>query len=186
MKRTLIDVAIVAVAILAIWGVWSLKENERERELEAQANRWNSRLMTFQTEAKRLQEEAAQKEAEAVFRSLAAGILPMVLSKDSTGLNQAVSAALEIEGIDSLHVVGPRGSVLAGSDRKLITTGRIDERDGWILETDDLTTKPSGVAGVTQMAAPFVGASGPAGFLWLAYETGSEGAQEAPEVQDAA
>ncbi|MEM7048590.1 MAG: hypothetical protein AAF604_02975 [Acidobacteriota bacterium] len=186
MKRIAFEALLVALIFLTGWGIWTIKERQRTSELEIQDNRWNSRLMTFQTEAERLQAEAGRKEGRAVFAALASGVLPLARAKNRSGLDQAVSAALEVPGIEALHVLGADGTVLAGSDRKLLTTGRLDPRDGWVLETLELTEKPG--EGL-ELAAPLRSPSAlegapPTGFLWLIYR--SDPPPTEPATPDAA
>ena len=105
------------------------------------------------------------------------GIHPLVLPERADTLDQAVAALLELPAVEGVHVVAADGRVLASSDRKLETTGVLDERDRWVLATTELTTREGDRPGVVQLAAPIVGPAGPAGYLWLAYD--AEAAREA-------
>ena len=170
-KRVGIQALLILVLVLAGAGIWWWKERElgqgladRERSCQAevtlahrQAEAWASRL--------------AASEATAAFRAFASGIQPAILAGRRDSLEQAVTALLELPGIDSVHVLGAQGDVLATSDRKLATTGQVGERGAWVLATTALTVRPSDRPGVTELAAPVVGAAGPAGYLWIGYRT---------------
>ncbi len=176
-KRFGIEALIVAVLLVAVAGVWWFKDRGAESERERLEAAWQEQVAAAEATTGSWTEALAAGEATAVFRAFAAGIHPLVLPERADSLDQAVAALLELPAVEGVHVVAADGRILASSDRKLETTGRLDERDAWILETAALTTREGDRAGVVQLAAPIVGPAGPAGYLWLAYD--SEAAREA-------
>jgi len=176
-KRFGIEALIIAILLIALVGVWWFMDRRAAGERERLETAWEERVAAAEAETARWTEALAAGEATAVFRAFAAGIHPLVLPERPDSLDQAVAALLELPAIEGVHVVAADGRVLASSDRKLETTGRLDERDAWVLATTALTTREGDRPGVVQLAAPIVGPSGPSGYLWLAYD--AEGAREA-------
>lgn len=170
-KRFGIEALLIAVLLLAVAGVWWFMDRRAAGEREQLEMGWESRVAAAEAETGRWTEALAEGEARAVFRAFAAGIHPQVLPERRESLDQAVAALLELPAVAGVHVLGADGRVLASSDRKLQTTGRLDDRDAWVLETGELTLREGDRAGVVQLAAPIVGPAGPAGYLWLAYDT---------------
>jgi hypothetical protein len=169
-KRFGIEALIIVVLLLTIASVWWVMDRRAADEREQLEMAWESRAAAAEAATARWTEALAEGEATAVFRAFAAGIHPLVLPERRDTLDQAVAALLELPAIEGVHVLGDDGRVLASSDRKLQTTGRLDDRDAWVLETTELTAREGARAGVVQIASPIVGPSGPAGFLWLAYD----------------
>lgn len=169
-KRLGIEVLIIAVLVLALIGVWWFMGRRAESEQAALGADWQARLAAAEASADRQAAAQARGEAEAVFRAFAAGVHPLVLPERGDALDQAVAGLLELPAVAGVHVIAADGRVLASSDRKVLTTGRLDEREAWVLGTSELVVREGDRAGVLQLAAPVVGPSGPAGFVWLAYD----------------
>lgn len=182
MKRLGIEALIVVVLLLAIAGVWWFMDRRAAGERAELETAWQEQAAAAEVETARWTEALATDQATAVFRAFAAGIHPLVLPERRDSLDQAVAGLLELPGIEGVHLVAPDGQVLASSDRKLLTTGRLDPRDAWVLETSGLATRRADTPGVIELASPVVGPSGPAGFLWLAYDV--EGARDAARTAE--
>ena len=170
-KRLGIEALIIAVLLVALIGVWWFMDRRAASERERLEAAWEARTAAAEAETARWTEALAAGEATAVFRAFAAGIHPQVLPERRDSLDQAVAALLELPAVEGVHVLAADGRVLASSDRKLQATGRLDDRDAWVLETTALDAREGARAGVVQLASPIVGPAGPAGFLWLAYDT---------------
>jgi len=170
-KRFGIESLVVLVLLLAIAGVWWVMDQRATSDLDELNSDWQARVYQLERQTARWADALAESEAEAVFRSFASGVHPLVLSDRRDGLDQAVGGLLELPGIDSVHILSASGEVLVSSDRKLETTGQVDERGVWVLATTDLVRRDSELPGITELAAPIVGPAGPAGFLWLTYNT---------------
>ena len=170
-KRFGIEALIIVVLLLTVAAVWWVMDRRAAAEREQMEMASESRVAAAEAATARWTEALAEGAAWAVFRSFAAGIHPLVLPERRDSLDQAVAALLELPAVEGVHVLGADGRVLASSDLKLQTTGRLDERDAWVIETTELTGRDGDRAGVVQLASPIVGPAGPAGFLWLAYDT---------------
>lgn len=170
-KRFGIEALIVVILLLALVGVWwygGHRAAAERAELEAACA---THMQSLEAQTAQWTRALAASQAEAVFRAFASGIHPLVLPERRDSLDQAIAALLELDGIDSVHVLSATGDVLASSDRKLQTTGHVDERGSWALEATGLVRRPSELPGITELAAPIVGPSGPAGYLWMGYKT---------------
>lgn len=161
----------ILVLLLVLGLIWQWAAHRRT------VNRLTAEhAATLQTEQERGRQFAerwaaalADREADAVFRAFAAGIQPTVMAGRSEALLQAKNSLLQLETIAFVHVVAPDGRVLVSSDDKYTTTGRIDDRASWVLETRQLTQRP-GAAGMLELAGPITGVRGPEAWLWIGLE----------------
>lgn len=171
-KRVGVEALIILVLVLAGLGVWWWKDRETANRLAQEERLCQVQVADLREQAETWARDLASGQATAVFRAFAAGVQPAVLADRRESLDQAVTSLLGLPGIEAAHILAADGEVLASSDKKLITTGRIDERGAWVLATTELTTRPGDRPDVTEVAAPVVGAAGPAGFLRISYRTG--------------
>lgn len=179
-KRFGIEALIIVILLLALAGVWWYKDHRAEAERAELEADWQARVAAAEAATEEWTEALAAGQAEAVFRAFASGIHPLVLPGRRDTLDQAVAGLLGLPGVEEIHVLDPEGQVLASSDRKLQTTGRLEPRDAWVVETSEQTTRRADREGVVEIAAPIVGPSGPAGFLWLVYDIESARAAARP------
>lgn len=170
-KRLGIEAIVIVLLALAILGVWWWRGHVAENEVATLRTTQEEEVRALRNESSQWAGRLATGEAEAVFRAFAAGIAQQVLPGGDTNLDQAVGGLLELPGVAFVHVLGPDGTVLATSDRKLSVTGRAGDDARWALESTDLVTRASRQPGVTELAAPIVGSAGAAGYLWMGYET---------------
>lgn len=179
-------IGIVVLAVLVLLGVlagaWWWNDRQAERELEELRTTMESRVAAVQREAREQSAALHRSEARAAFRSFAAGIAPSVLAKRGEGLDQAVGGLLEVPGVVFVHVIQADGAVLATSDRKLATLDNATEYAQWALGSTKLTVRESEREGVLELAAPVVGPTGPAGYLWMGYDTGRTTEATRPEA----
>jgi hypothetical protein len=170
-KRLGIEAIVIVLLALAILGVWWWRGHVAENEVTTLRTTQEEEVRALRNESSQWAGRLATGEAEAVFRAFAAGIAQQVLPGGDPNLDQAVGGLLELPGVAFVHVLGPDGTVLATSDRKLSVTGRAGDDARWALESTDLVTRASRQPGVTELAAPIVGSAGAAGYLWMGYET---------------
>lgn len=171
-KRIGIEIVVILVLVVAIFGVWWWMDRQATQQAEDLRQEMESRIAETRETAQGWAEELARSEAEAAFRGFAGGIAPTVLAKRTDDLDQAVGGLLEMPGIVFVHVIGADGSVLATSDRKLAALENVAEQAQWALGASKLATRESEREGVLELAAPVVGPTGPAGYLWMGYDTG--------------
>jgi len=165
-KRLGVEALVVVVLALGSAGIWWWKD----REAAARERQWETRVDQLRQEAGKWAAELASGEAKAVFGSFAAGIAPPVLAERTESVDQAVVGLLELPAVVFVHVVAPDGTVIASSDRKLMTAGQVGEAARWALATEDIENRASERAGVLEVAAPIVGPAGAKAFLWLGYD----------------
>lgn len=170
-KRLGIEAIIIGLLVLAIAGIWWWRGHAAGEEIEQLRADRDEQVSVLSGDALRWAGRLSAGEAEAVFRAFAAGVAPQILPGGEPNLDLAVGGLLELPAVDFVHVLAPDGTVLATSDRKLATTGRIGEAERWALGSDDLIRRASSQPGVTELAAPIVGSAGPAGYLWMGYRT---------------
>jgi hypothetical protein len=180
MKRIAVELLVVLALALVAAGLWWRTGRGAERRLAGQQTTAAQQRAALESAANRWAEALVASEAEAAFRAFASGIQPLVLANQRQALDQAVGALLALGAVEFVHVVAPDGAILATSDRKLATTGRIPAEGRWVLETASLAVRRGQHPGGLELAAPVVGAAGPAGFLWLGYDTGRVMSEERP------
>ena len=184
-KRIGIEIVIILVLVVAIFGIWWWMDRQATQQAEDLRQEMESRVAETRETARGWADDLARSEAEAAFRSFAGGIAPTVLAKRTDDLSQAVGGLLEMPGIIFVHVIGADGSVLATSDRKLATLENASEQARWALGASKLTTRESERGGVMELAAPVVGPTGAAGYLWMGYDTGQVLRETRPESFEA-
>lgn len=170
-KRTGIEALIIVILLLALVGAWWYRGHRAAAQVAEIEEACATQVQALEAQSTQWTRALADAQAEAVFRAFASGIHPLVLPERRDSLDQAIAALLELDGVDSVHMLSPDGEVLASSDRKLQTTGRVGERGAWALAATDLVRRDSERPGVSELAAPIVGSSGPTGYLWMGYQT---------------
>lgn len=176
----------VLALVLVAAGIWFFMSRGKTNAVAAEQAACEQRVAALTAAGDSWAGALAAGQAEAAFRAFAAGVYPLVLrGGQSDGLNQAIGAVLEIPGVTFVHLLGADGTVLASSDRKLTTTGRVGEAGAWVLSATELVSKAGEVPGTVEMGAPVVGASGPTGYLWMGYAVDEvrEGARPAGWVE---
>jgi hypothetical protein len=169
-KRIGYEFLIIVILVAAAAFIWTWKDRQAATALVEQETACQARVDSVVAAGESWAGALASGEAEAAFRAFAAGVHPLVLGSGGNGLDQAIGAALELPGVTFVHVLAADGAVLASSDRKLTTTGQVGEDGAWVLTAGELVSRGGEVPGTVELAAPVVGASGPAGFLWMGYE----------------
>lgn len=165
-QRILVDLVLIAVVVLVAAGAWWWKD----RQMDQLREEHQFHVEQLHARAQEWAETLARGEVEAVGRSFASGITPMVLSQRTESIDQAVVALLDVSGVVFVHVLDPEGNVLASSDRKLVTTGTGGGKAAWALGSPGLRTRRSERSGVLELAAPIVGGAGISGVLWMGYD----------------
>lgn len=165
-KRLGVEALLVILLALCAAGIWWWKD----RESAAREREWETRLDLVRQEAGKWAAELAAGEARAVFASFAAAIAPPVLLERSESVDQAVVGLLQLPAVVFVHVLGPEGTVIASSDRKLMAAGQAGEAARWALASENLETRPSDRTGVLELAAPIAGPAGPEAYLWMGYD----------------
>lgn len=172
-KRFGYELLIILLLILVAIGIWIWKDREARKALDEAELEQQQEIAALVDSGEAWAQALAASEAMATFRGFAAGIQPLILNGQTDMLNQAVGSLLELPEITFIHVIGADGAVLASSDRKLTTTGTLPEGDLWVLETSDVMDREGRSPGIRELAAPVVGAAGPAAYLWMGYDIDS-------------
>ena len=172
-KRVGIEFLIILVLVLAAAGIWMYKDHTAQLAIEAQREACAAQTAALADSGERWAQAVADGEAHAAFAAFAAGVHPLVLRGGGETLDQAIGALLELPSVSFVHILAPDGAVLSSSDRKLTTTGQVGEDGTWVLTTSGVVERKGATPGARELAAPLVGPSGPAAFLWMGYDIGS-------------
>lgn len=169
-KRILIQIVVVILLLFIIYGVWWWGERRADQRIARQAEEYVSQLRMVREQSEAWATALARSEAEAVFQAFASGIHPAVLAGRRDTLDLAIGALLELPGVAFVHIVLPDGSVVASSDRKLTTTGKVGEEAAWALEVQERSQRPGETPGTLEVASPILGPTGPGAVLWMGYK----------------
>lgn len=172
-KRFGYELLIILLLILVAAGIWVWKDREARKALDDAELEQEQQIAALADSGEDWAGSLAASEATATFRAFASGIQPLILNGQTEALNQAAGSLLELPEVTFIHVISADGDVLSSSDRKLTTTGTLPEADRWVLETSDVLDREGSGAGIRELAAPVVGAAGPAAYLWMGYDVGS-------------
>ncbi len=181
-QRVFWETAVFLGLVLAIIGAWFLSQNLAARriqhmtelnqaELAAKQIEVEAQLSVMRSEIEDWSDELVGGEAEAAFRAYAAGIHPMAVARWGRVLGQARDELLKLPKVTFVHLLTPDGRVIASSDQKYTTRGRVDERAQWALDATEFIRRDSPFEGVQELAAPIRERGGrPAVVLWLGYD----------------
>lgn len=169
-RRFGIEFLIILILVLVAAGIWFWKDGARDKAVADAETACRQEVAALTEQGEHWAQALAVSEAHAAFRAFAAGVHPLVLRGGADTLDQAIGALLELPGVSFVHVLAPDGSVLASSDRKLSTTGQIGEDGTWVLAASEVVEREGAQPGTRELAAPLIGASGPAAHLWMGYD----------------
>ena len=174
-KRLIYEVGTV-LALLAVFALTlTVSRGVDARRLEAEVARLEAASVAASAAALAERDgwvlALTRSETRAVLHAFSAGIQSAVLSENGDAINVAVSELIRLPGIVFVHVVDPAGSVLASSDRKLVSTGQAGERAAWALGLTEMAVRDGELPGTTEAATPVPGVSGPVAFVWIGYDT---------------
>lgn len=185
-QRVFYETVTVLVFFALLILVWVLSGQRAERRVEAareeqsqvlaqRTEEHRGALTRLEDEKRRAAEAYQQGRAEAVFRGYAAGLQPAAIEGWRRYLgasrDQLVRADPEVVFI---HLVTPGGYVLTSTDPELTARGRLEEEDGWVLATEEVTTRPA-EGGTLELAGPVLEGERPVAYLWMGYDAGSGG-----------
>ena len=180
-SRTVIEIAGVALAIVAVTFTWWWGEQARRTQLAEVQARHSGELETLQKQALETKSRLVLREAEAVLEAFSAGIHPAIMANRHESVDAALVELIQIPEVVFAHVATPQGVVIASSDRKLVGTGNLGERGSWALTAIDLRTRPGDADGTVELAIPLAASAGWHVVVWLGYDVQAAGeAAEAP------
>lgn len=163
---------VLLVLLLAALGLWQWGERQAEERLAEAERAAAARLTSAEAEAGLALARVASRAAESAARAFAAGIEPAVLVGDRSAVDGAIGGLLQVDEIESVHVLSAEGGVLASSDRKLVETGDAGALAEWALSVDAVASRPGAADGVTQIAVPLAGAGERVAVVVVAYRSG--------------
>lgn len=185
LPRIVWEILVLVVLAAVGWGLYTWTERDWRDRLAAAEESRRSELAEVRRDRAASEGRQMLREAEAVARAFASGIQSQALAGRYEAVENAVGQLLLLPRVVFVHVLAPDGAVLASSDRKLVATGEAGPRAEWALGAGELATRPELETGVTEVAVPLRGVSGPGAILWMAYETadrGPEAGADEPQV----
>ena len=170
-RRLLWEIGLGALAIAAMFGVWKLQEWRIGKQITQLEADHQAQLAQQVEETERWAAELGYQQAELVFQSFAAGIRGDLEAERIEDVTTAIDLMIRLEPVLFVHVLGPDGTVLGTTDRKLEITGESDERARWALEANELVVR-TGLDQLVEIAGPIqAGEDGPKlAVLWLGYQ----------------
>ena len=175
-SRTVVEIAVAGLAIIAILVTWWWGEHERRAQLAAAQARCDGELETAQAQALETRDRLLMREAEGVLRAFCAGLHPSVMENRNDSVDAAVVVLIQLPEVIFTHVVTEEGVVIASSDRKLVEPENVGERGRWALQATDLQIRPDDADGTVELAMPLAAGSGRHVVAWVGYDIGAAGA----------
>lgn len=171
MKRFGVELLIILILVLVAAGIWIWKDREISHAIVEEQEVARQQVAAVVDSGEVWADALAASEARTAFRAFAAGIHPILMGDVRTqDLDPSIGALLELPAITFVHVLGPEGTVMASSDRKLQTTGQAPPSGAWVTATTDVTERAGENPGTVELAAPVLGPAGPFAFLWIGYD----------------
>jgi hypothetical protein len=170
-RRVMWEGIILVVLVVAAAGAYKVMERGWRQQILDEHQRSVAELAAFRNGAAELGESMARRQTEAVLRAFAAGVQPSLLAGKDDAVDTALGQLLELDGVVFVHVLRPDGSVVATSDRKLMTTGEAGARGRWALQAPGFAMRDGKVAGTTEAVLPMPTVADGRVIVWLAYDT---------------
>ena len=170
-RRLLWEIGLGALAIAAMFGVWKLQEWRAGKQLAELEAGHRAELAEHTAETERWAAELGYQQAELVFQSFAAGIRGDLEAGRIEDVTTAIDLMIRLDPVLFVHVLGPDGTVLGTTDRKLEITGESDERARWALESSELVVR-TGLDQLVEIAGPITVDEDQRklAVLWLGYQ----------------
>lgn len=162
-KRTLWEILIVVLLVVACYGVYALQEHRLENAREEHSKELSSRI-----------EATEEQTVTAIFHAFTSGLRPIVLAESLENVDAAVGELIRYKPITFAHVLAPDGIILATTDRKFAALGRVDARGDWVLAATSQKIRRG--EDVLEIAGPIAGPTpgdrrrgGAVAYVWIGY-----------------
>jgi len=170
-RRVMWEGLILIILVVAAVGTYKVMERRWRQQILDEHQRSVAELAVFRNGAATLGENMARLQTEAVLRAFAAGVQPSLLAGKDDAVDTALGQLLELDGIVFVHVLRPDGSVVATSDRKLMTTGEAGARGRWALQASGFAMRNGAITGTTEAVLPMPTVADGRVIVWLGYDT---------------
>lgn len=180
MKRSLIEIVFVVLAVAALFGLWKWADVNAQRAVGETVQRHEIETTRLQQGAVEWANALAASQAEAVFEAFAAGIQPAVLADSQDSLAVSKQQLLHLPNLAFVHLLEPDGIVIFSSDERLTVAGIVGERARWALDAAELIQRPGELEGTLELAAPIEGVSETEAVLWMGYDVSGVAADARP------
>jgi hypothetical protein len=112
----------------------------------------------------------AKANGEAILRSFAAGLAPVVLAGRENSVDVAGASLLRLGGVRGVTILRADGKALYASDAKLTVSDAVNEQTRWAMTAADFMSRDALQPGVTEMALPITDRGSILAIVWLAYD----------------
>jgi hypothetical protein len=166
--------AVVLLGLGAAAGVFGALEYERARSAERAeiaSQQAEANLETLRLDAEQWAQSLANAEGEAILRSFAAGLAPVVLAGRETSVDVAGASLLRLVGVQGVTILSVDGKTLYASDAKLTVSDAGSEQTRWALTATDYMTRDGPRPGEIEMALPVTDRGAVLAIVWLAYDS---------------
>lgn len=175
MTRNLKIMAAVALLVLGgaagVFGALAYERSQCAKQAEAAARQAGTTEENLRRGAEQWSQSLASAEGEAILRSFAAGLAPVVLAGRETSVDVAGASLLRLGGVQGVTILRADGKTLYASDTKLTVSDAGSEQTRWALTATDFMTRDSLQPGVTEMSLPVTDRGTVLAIVWLAYDS---------------
>jgi hypothetical protein len=166
--------AVVLLALGAAAGFFGARAYERSqcvKQAEAAAQQAETNSAALRSGGEQWAQSLANAQGEAIIRSFAAGLAPVVLVGRETTVDVAGASLLRLGGVQGVTILRADGKTLYASDAKLTVSDAGSEQTRWALTATDFMTRDGAEPGVMEMSLPVTDRGTVLAVVWLAYDS---------------
>jgi hypothetical protein len=154
------------------FGARAYERSQCAQQAALAAQKAQTHSDTLRRGAEQWARSLAQAEGEAILRSFAAGLAPVVLAGRETSVDIAGASLLRLRGVQAVTILrADDGKTLYASDAKLTVSDAGSEQTRWAMTATDFMTRDGPEAGITEMSLPVTDRGTVLAVVWLAYDS---------------
>jgi hypothetical protein len=141
------------------------------KQAEAAAQQAETNSAALRSGGEQWAQSLANAQGEAIIRSFAAGLAPVVLVGRETTVDVAGASLLRLGGVQGVTILRADAKTLYASDAKLTVSDAGSEQTRWALTATDFMTRDGAEPGVMEMSLPVTDRGTVLAVVWLAYDS---------------
>lgn len=163
-------VVLIVGAALGFFGARTYERAQCAKRAESVALESTAQTDSLHRGAEQWADSLAKAEGEAVIRSFAAGLAPVVLAGRPASVDIAGASLLRLRGVQGVTILRADGKVLYASNAKLTVSETGTEQTRWAMAAKDFMIRESVQPGIAEMSLPVTDRGSVLAVVWLAYD----------------